>query len=221
MTPAAGPEQLLGRAIVDNWPAPLRIHRAHSHLFGSAQFDKRSGIDHRFSTIAVRGSVVPVLYGGETDEATASETIFHTVDTPDGQHRPRRVSLSKYASWQWSEVVTTRDLALIRLAKGGLEALGATRAELILGGRESYQRTRAWAQSLAAAVPEADGMWWESRQSPGRWAVILFGPLTGRGGGVAQGELTADGPALPFRSAAGLARLDEIADSLEITVVRD
>lgn len=62
---------------------------------------------------------------------------------------------------------------------------------------------------------------WRSRQAPDRWALMLFGRLRGRAGGIGAGDLIADSPALPFASAAGLERLDEIADELDITVIRD
>ena len=206
--------------MIDSWPAGRRISRAHPHLFGSAQLDERRDADARFSTIRSARTVIPVLYGGENDEAAASETIFHTVDAAAGAHRPRRVALDKYRSWQWSEVVTTRQLALVRLEGAGLDALDVTRAELIDGGRGSYPQTRAWAQALAGALPNADGLWWRSRQAPGRWAVMLFGRLRRRPGGVGPGDLTADSPTLPFATTAGLDRLDDIADGLDITVVR-
>ncbi len=220
MIPPPPPDELARRAVIDPWPAGRRIYRAHPHLFGSAQLDARADADSRFSTIRSVRTVIPVLYGGENDEAAASETIFHTVDTPAGAHRPRQVWLDKYISWQWSEVVTTREVALVRMAGAGLDSLGVTRAEMIEGGRGTYPQTRAWAQALAAALPEVDGLWWESRQAPGRWAVVLFGQIRRRSGGIRPADLTADGPALPFASAAGLGRLDEIADDLDITVVR-
>lgn len=207
------------KALVDLWAAGRRIWRAHPHPFGSAQLDARAGADARFSTIGRGRTVIPVLYGGENDEAAASETIFHTVDTPGGAHRPRQVFLDEYRSWQWSQVVTTRDLRLIRLDGPGTEALGTTRAELIEGDRRSYPRTRTWAAALAAAPLDVDGLWWRSRQAPARWAVVLFGRLPRRAGGIRTGDLAADGPAVPF-SSAGLDRLDQIADELDITVVR-
>ena len=211
---------LAGQAIVDHWPAGTRICRAHPHLFGSAGFDTRSDADSRFSTIRLRRTVIPVLYGGENDMAAASETIFHTVDTPAGAHRPRRVPLTKYRSWQWSEVITTRQTELVRLDDHGLAAIGISRAELIEGGRGTYSETRTWAQALATALPDTDGMWWESRQAPEHWAVMLFGYLRSRPAGISGGDLTADGPAVPFASVEGLHRLDEIAETLDITVIR-
>lgn len=104
-----------------------RIVRAHPHLFGSAELDRRPDADARFSTIRTARTVIPVLYGGVDYEAAASETIFHGIDTPAGTHRPRRVALEKYRSWQWSEIVTTRELALVQLSGTGLAWLGLTR----------------------------------------------------------------------------------------------
>jgi hypothetical protein len=218
--PPPSEDVLAQEAIVDEWPAPVRITRCHPHLYGSAQLDKRSDANSRFSTIRSARTVIPVLYGGEDDFAAASETIFHTVDTPGGAHRPRRVVLDKYLSWQWSEIITTRAFRLIRLDGDGLTALGTTRNELIEGGRLTYPDTRSWATAVAAALPDIDGMWWQSRQAPDRWAVVLFGHIRRRPGGVRSTDVTADSPAVPFLWPPGTARLDLIADALDITVVR-
>ena len=213
-------DELAGRAIVDQWRAGRRIFRAHSHYFGSGQLDDRADADSRFSTIRCNGDVLPVLYGGEDDYAAASETIFHTVDTPTGNSRPRRVTLEKYLSWHWSSVVASRDLNLVRLAGDGLIELGVTRADLIECGRPHYPRTREWAAALALALPEVDGLWWESRQASDRWATVLFGPLGHRSGGIHPGDLVADTPVLPFALRAGRDRLDAIATNLDITIIR-
>ncbi len=214
------PGELAHRALLDSWPTGTRIHRAHPHLYGSAQCDVRPNADSRFSTIRFSGSVIPVLYGGENDQTAASETIFHSVDTPTGSALPRKVPLMRYVSWQWSEVVTVRELHLIRLDDDGLEALNTSRADLIEGGRPTYTTTRAWAEALADAVPTSDGLWWMSRQDPGHRAVMLFGEVAGRDGGIANGDLDADSPALPFALPQGLNRLNEIGDLLDITIDR-
>jgi hypothetical protein len=168
----------------------------------------------------VGGKVVPVLYGGQTDEAAASETIFHTVSSAIGEGRPKRVFLEKYRSWQWSEVVTARDLALVRLDDEGLSSLGLVRDDLIAGGRDTYPETRAWAEALAGACPGSDGLWWMSRQAPDHWAIMLFGRLSSRTGGIGAEDLRADSPAVPFGSVEGLSRLDQLAEGLGITVIR-
>jgi RES domain len=207
------------RAIVDSWPASTRIFRAHSHLYGSAQLDERDATNFRFSAIVSSGRVVPVLYGGEDDHAAASETIFHTIG-PGDSGRPRRVALDQYASWRWSSVVTTRDLSLVRLTLQGLDALEVTRVDMIEGGRLTYSATRAWSLALRETLPAVDGLWWHSRQDPGRWALMFFGVHPSFSGGIRTGDLTADTPVLPFASPTGLERLDTIALDYDITVVR-
>jgi hypothetical protein len=161
-----------------------------------------------------------VLYGGENDVTAASETIFHSVDTPTGSALPRKVPLLRFASWQWSEIVTVRELHMIRLDDVGLAAISTSRSDLIECGRPAYAVTRAWAEALANAVPASDGIWWMSRQAPAHMAVMLFGETPGREGGIASGDLDADGPALPFALPQGLDRLNEIGDELGITIDR-
>ncbi len=214
------PDKLATRVVTDSWPAGARIHRAHPHLFGSAQMDERPDADSRFSTIRSPDTVIPVLYGGESHRSAASETIFHTVDAPGGAARPRRVSVSKFRSWQWSEVVTSRTLQLVRFDGVGLERLGVSRQDLIESDRRSYPLTRTWGQDIAVTCPEIDGLWWMSRQDPAQWAVVLFGHVGGREGGVRAGDLVADGPALPFALPQGLDLLDQLGIDLGVTVVR-
>jgi hypothetical protein len=91
---------------------------------------------------------------------------------------------------------------------------------MIEGGRLSYSATREWSLALREALPDGDGLWWHSRQDPGRWAVMLFGAHPSFPGGIRSGDLTADTPVLAFATPAGLQRLDTIALDYDITVVR-
>jgi hypothetical protein len=207
-------------AVMDDWPSEQIIWRAHPHDFGSAQFDNRQDQNARFSTIRFRGQVLPVLYGGENDLAVASETIFHTIDAAGSAVRPRRVFLDQYLTWQWSMVRTVRPLQLIRLDGQGLASIGTNRQDLIEGSRLTYATTRSWAEALALARPDADGMWWQSRQEPARWAVVLFLAITGRAGGLSLGDIQGFQPAVPFASPAGSERLDQLGVDLGITIVR-
>ena len=211
---------IAAHAVVDTWPAEWRISRAHSHVFGSTQFDQRRKASARFSPLLIGRSLVPVLYGGEDHHAVASETIFHTVDVAGSAIRPRTVSLDEYSTWHWSRVVSTRPLRLINLADKGLSALGVSRKDLIEGGRPSYPTTQSWAAALADGVGEADGLWWYSRQDPARWAMVLFAKTRGRPGGLRARDLRGTGPVLPFATRDGLERLDAIADEFTITVAR-
>ncbi|MGA2037482.1 MAG: RES domain-containing protein [Acidimicrobiales bacterium] len=222
MTPGLPPPatEIAGRALLEDWSAGTAISRAHPHTFGSVQLDKRPNANFRFSTIHQGRRVVPVAYGGENDHAAASETIFHTIETPTGAVRPRRVYLAKYLTWQWSSIHPTRDLHLVRLDDAGLTALGTTRTDLIETTRLAYPTTRAWAEAIAAALPTVDGLWWYSRQDPTRKALVLFGQLPDRPGGVARADLTSNEPALPFALPQGLDRLDQIADDFDVEVTR-
>ena len=220
LQPAPAAADIAGGALIEVWSAGTPICRAHPHTFGSAQLDERPNANLRFSTIHYRGRVVPVAYGGQDDHAAASETIFHTVDTPTGAIRPRRVYVAKYFAWQWSTIHPTRDLHLVRLDDVGLTALGTTRDDLIETGRPSYPTTQSWAEAIAEALPTIDGMWWYSRQDPTRKAVLVFGKLPRRPGGLQPADLTSNQPALPFALPQGLDRLDQIADDFDIEVTR-
>lgn len=149
-----------------------------------------------------------------------SETVFHTVDTPSGSARPRRVALSRYAAWQWSPIAFNRRLALIRLDDAGLAAIGLTRAELIDSDERSYLDTTEWAQRLLESEPDTDGLLWYSRQAPTKLAVLLLESSPGRGGGVSRADIQGAGPSVSFLSLQGLERLDQVADDLDITVIR-
>lgn len=204
----------------ETWPAGQRIYRAHSHIFGSSEFDGRNSTNARFSPLQYGNGIIPILYGGQDAAAAASETIFHTIDLPTSSTRPRLVFIDKYRSWQWSFIQPIRDLLLVCLDDDGLSRIGTDRRDLIEGGRPTYPATQLWASAIASAVNDADGIWWFSRQAPDRWAIILFESIRGRAGGLARSELVGSGPALPFTSNLGLSQLDEIAESMDITVVR-
>lgn len=73
-----------------------------------------------------------------------------------------------------------RPLRLIQLRDAGLEKLRVTRAEMIESGVDQYPVTRAWATALHAAVPDADGLIWPSRQHQASEAIVLFGTRVDR-----------------------------------------
>lgn len=214
-----GAATIRAQARIDVWSG-LEGCRVHPHSFGSTEYDARDNVTARFSTLLVGGVVVPVAYIGQDRPAAASETMFHTVATPHGPTRPRRVFLHKFRTWQWSTITTNNDIRLVGLDEAGLAALGTTRAELIESDAPHYSDTVLWAAAIAAALPEVDGMWWHSRQAPAKWCVVLFGQVPQRTGGVRRCNLSAVGPALPFALPEGLDLLDTIADGFDIEVVR-
>lgn len=208
------------RAIIDPVPAGTTFDRSHPHDFGSTQLDARADANSRLSTVRFAGTVVPVAYVGEDREAAASETIFHTIENPGGPTRPRRVYVDKYMTWQWSTIMTTRELHLVRLDGAGLTALETSRADLIEGDRTTYPLTRQWAEALLIAQPTVDGFWWMSRQGPTRRAFALYGSIRERPHGIGAGDLRGRGHALPFALPEGLEELDRIAVGFDVTVVR-
>jgi hypothetical protein len=196
--------------------------RAHSSIFGSTEFDRREDADTRWSTIMPKGRVQGVLYGAGSLEAAGSETVFHTVPTRDAgghEERPRQVFLGPYEAWVWSSLACERELVLVDLDEEGLAALGTTREELVVPGRTDYPATRQWADALWHAAPEADGLYWPSRQALGEPAIMLFEKRDDRPGGLARRELHPDGPPDPFFYPDGLERLYLLAARLDITIV--
>ncbi len=204
------------------WEAGRSIVRAHSSTFGSTEFDRRDDANARFSSIHPAGAVQGVLYGAVDHDAAASETVFHTVPADDGTTadvRPRQVPLGPFEPWTWSSITCGRHLRLVELDGAGLAAVGSNREELILSGRHDYPITRRWADALWHAAPAADGLYWISRQAPGRPALMLYEASDHRPGGVARHELFAGGPPDPSFYPDGLERLFQLAIRLNITIV--
>ena len=198
--------------------------RAHEHTFGSTEFDPRTTGDRRFSPLPVESGILPVLYAGSDDRTAAAETIFHRLP---GRGRPGRVPLARYRSWQWSQLHPTRELHLLALDAGLPDA-----TDLVDRDALTYARSRERAAALLHRSPDADGLLWVSRQLHDRpstavanldtdgLCLLLVTTTAGRSGGVARHELTADGPAIPLASTAGLERLDVIGDTLGVTITR-
>ncbi len=206
------------------WPAGRPFVRAHEQAFGSTEFDPRTTGDRRFSPLTDEHGIVPMLYAGTDDRTAAAETIFHRLP---GRGRPRRVPLARYRSWQWSQLHCTRDLHLLALDAGLPDA-----TELVDGDALASARSRERAAALLHRNADADGLLWVPRQLHDRpstavssldrdgLCLLLVTRTAARSGGVARRDLTADGPALPFASTAGLERLDVIGDALGVTITR-
>lgn len=207
------------------WPAGRSFTRAHPHMFGSTEFDRRpAGIaDARFSPLEVAGQLVPVIYGGVHDRTATAGTVFHLL--PDG-NRPRRIRRSAFTTWQWSTVHPTRDLRLATIDTTYPDA-----ATLVDGGAPTYADARDATARLLAAQPDIDGLVWASRQLHGRpsevtvdldttdVSIVLFGPTAGRPGGVHRGEMDSADPAVLFVSAVGGLRLMRVGTALDVTVL--
>jgi hypothetical protein len=206
------------------WPTGRSFTRAHSHEFGSTEFDGRTDVDARFSPLYVTDEVTPVMYAGAGDATAAAETVFRRL--PD-RGRPRRVWLDRYRAWHWSQVHPRRDLLLLPLDAGLPEA-----GLLVDGDAATYPTARREAARLLRTHQGLDGLIWVSRQLHDRPSTVtldlgmpavcllLVAPMRARTGGVRRDELTSAHPVVPFATPAGLERLDLIADQLDVTVVR-
>lgn len=206
------------------WPAGRSFVRAHSHEFGSTEFDTRTDVERRFSPLTLDRKLTPVIYAGSDDRTAAAETIFHWL--PD-RGRPRRVWLDRYRAWHWSRVRAARDLQLLPLdaRTPGVEIL-------VDGDASTYPDARDAAAELLREHPAVDGLIWASRQLHDRpsavevdvdadgMCLLLLGRAAGRAGGVDRGELTADEPVVPFATPEGVERLDVIGHQLDVTVTR-
>lgn len=207
------------------WPAGRTFTRAHPHMFGSTEFDRRPAgdADARFSPLEVAGQLVPVIYGGVDDRTATAETVFHLL--PDG-NRPRRIRRSAYTTWQWSTLHPTRDLHL-----AAIDASHPDAATLVDGDAPTYADGRDATARLLVAQPDIDGLVWASRQLHDRpstvtvdldstdVSIVLFGPTASRAGGVHRGNLDSTDPAVLFVSAVGWTRLMRVGTELDVTAL--
>lgn len=204
------------------WQAGRELTRAHSHEFGSTEFDRRDDNDARFSPLSIGGQHAAVLYAGTDDRTAAAETIFRTL--PD-RRRPRRVFADRYRSWQWTQIIAMRDLLLI-----AVDRTLAGAAPLVDGDATTYTDSRRLAGEMLAANDQADGLIWCSNQlhdEPSQQdvedpdaAVCVLLVERPNGGGVTRKQLAAAGPSLPFLLPSGMARLDVIGVEFDVTIVR-
>jgi hypothetical protein len=60
------------------WSAGRVFHRIHAAQYGAAEFNESPHGSARFSPLRPQGgAIIPTLYGGETFECAAMETVFH------------------------------------------------------------------------------------------------------------------------------------------------
>lgn len=180
--PASPPAETLDPALA-LWEPGVPIHRAHGRYLDPLGFNRKQGLDFRFSSLCVDGRPIGVLYGADSLMGAISETLFHTVSS-DGDHlKPRaipRASIEKYAL---SVLQSTRPLKLIDLTGHGLGRMGMpiTHGELILSNAVQYERTRAWAEAFYRHPVRIDGFLWVSRQYNLSRAMLLFEDRVGEG----------------------------------------
>ncbi|WP_253074159.1 RES family NAD+ phosphorylase [Pseudomonas brassicacearum] len=74
-----------------------------------------------------------------------------------------------------SAVQVSQPLHLVDLSSVPLRKLGVTRKRLIDTEKDQYPATRKWAEAIHRQCPDAQGLYWVSRQDDSARAVVLFG----------------------------------------------
>lgn len=155
-----------------HWPRADVIHRIHEAIYASDSFNPGIG-DARFSPILdAKGKSIPTIYGGETLDCAAMETVFHDVPFAPGL---KSVAKRKLHGHLYSRVAASSDLLLADLRATALRKLGVTRPQLIETEKDGYPYTRSWAEAIHAQCPNVQGLCWVSRQDDRALAIVLFG----------------------------------------------
>lgn len=155
------------------WPAGQEIHRIHLDIYAADDFNPGVRGNARFSPIQSSTKVaIPTLYGGDTFDCAAMETVFHDVPFTGGlkQHDKNRL-----AGHIYSKLKPQADLTLVDLSVVALRNLGIRRAQLIDTDSTHYPMTRAWAKAFHSQFSDVQGLQWISRQDDRARAIILFG----------------------------------------------
>lgn len=218
MEPSQGvpPPPDLGRVVplVESWPRSTPIVRVFSskrrpHAFNPGSDPPR--VQGRFHFFAdAGGAIVPVLYGSDHEDGAISETVFHDVPVRGDL---RVVLESRLDSLSLVTLRPGRDLRLVQLLGHGLRRLRVGASSLTDTEAAEYPHTVAWARAIHAAIPEADGLVWMSRQFNAAKALVLFGDR------VAARELTVEDVPLPLRAGPGRVRVERAANEAGIVIV--
>ncbi|PZQ88712.1 MAG: RES domain-containing protein [Leifsonia xyli] len=169
----APPPRLASLVKTMTWPQGQVIHRIHLDSFDANEFNPGLKGNARFSPIRdASGALIPTIYGGETFDCVAMESVFHDVPFAIGL---KTFAKSKLAGQIYSTLTPRRDLVLADLSNTALRGLGIRRTELIDTEKDQYPGTRAWAEAIHAACPNVEGLCWVSRQDDRARAAVLFG----------------------------------------------
>ncbi len=157
-------------------PLP-RLWRVYAKRFAVDGFNRTHLGQARFSPLEVAGTIVPTLYAASTLEVALMETVWHDAPSPShGFHlvlneatEPRRVGSLKPSA----------ALRLVDLTALGLRRLGLARSDVIDSDPAGYAITRQLGAWLYKNKPDAQGIFWVSRQNDEGRAVVLFEPRLG------------------------------------------
>lgn len=167
------------------------------------------------------GQRIPTMYLADTLEAALLETSFHDVHTL----QPRVVSELALHGTLHAQVMPPRPLTVVDLRDLQLQHLGLSRDNLANSSYEHYPCTRRVAQAIHASAGKPEGLVWHSRQAElsketGHEVMVLFADRVPqqRDAWSLGKNRNASGSLL---EGAGRELLDEVAERLEVTVIKD
>jgi len=155
-------------------PAASLLWRVYPEPFGPAQYNPSSASNARFSPFEHAGAVVPNLYAASTVQAALMETVLRNVPTPSAGYI--QTLIPKTELRRVAQLRTISSLQLADLSGLGLRRLGLSRAEVIDCDKAGYPLTKKLAAWVYAHRPDAQGLWWTSRQDDSAQALVLFEP---------------------------------------------
>lgn len=151
----------------------LILHRVHAGKYGPVQFNPGPYGDARFSPIVnPAGAQIATMYAGTTQECALMETVFRSVPYAPGY---KTIDEVKFRDQLYSTLTLAQPLNLVDLRTIALRKLGLTREELIDTEMDRYPETRKIAEAVYALRPDAQGLYWVSRQDDSARALVLFG----------------------------------------------
>lgn len=134
-TPPAGLVKLIRTT---TRPKAQTSHRIHQDRFRGDEFSPGPNGNARFSPISdAKGNSIPTIYGGDTFDCTAMESVFHDVPFAPGL---KTLAKHEFKGHHYSQVLSKTDLVLVYLST---TALGSTQTSEVRAGcghrmRQSY-----------------------------------------------------------------------------------
>jgi hypothetical protein len=142
------------------WKAGRVLHRIHPVEYASNAFNPGKKGNARFNPIKnAEGELIPTMYGGDSFDCAAMETVFHDVPFAAG-FKP--YAKNKLEGLAWSQLAPTADLLLADLSNVALRKLGVERNQLIDTERDTYPDSRRSAEQLHEQNDQLQGLCWIS-----------------------------------------------------------
>lgn len=194
------------------WRKDRVIHRIHMERYAGDGFNPGIAGNARFSPIVnAAGEAIPTLYGGDSFECAAMETVFHNVPYATGY---KSVDKGDFEAQVYSTLVLTQDVTVADLGSIALRKLGISRGDLIETEECFYPQTRLWAEAIHAQCPNLQGLSWISRQHDEARAVMFFGDR------IDAGVLVQNSVSLSLVGDAGLhARILVLAERMGVDII--